>query len=668
MNTIFDLCTPRDDVRRGTVKDSEFAADLAQVLNGKAPPEYQDPATFFANTHPTQGLRALLRSVCLRVSGKGGEAASIFRLDTQYGGGKTHALIALAHVAQNGINIPSIEEFVERTVLPGSAVAVAAFDGENADPVNGRALGEGVRAHTPWGELAYAIGRKAGFRLLARSDAERVAPGADTLRELFAGKAALILLDELSIYLRKVRGRPEADQLAPFLTSLFKAVESSPGVALVFTLAIGKGGLALDAYSAENEEIARRLEEAEKIAARKATLLDPTTEQETAQVLRRRLFAQVDHDGAREVIGAYRVLWTTHAADLPPLRKDEDRTADLERSYPLHPALMGVLTDKLATLANFQRVRGMLRLMAQGVARLWEQRPAETYAVHVHHLDPSFEPTHGEIVTRLELSAFDPAIRNDVAAAAGTKSFAQHLDATDYAGLPPYASYVARTILWHSFAFNEHLKGATPEELRYAILAPGLELGFVNHARQKFVEGSAYLDDRPAAPLRFLTEANLTQIIRRQEDQVDADEVRAQLRDRIRSIFTGPTLELVPFAGGPYDVDDDVGDGRPRLVLLSADAETVRGEALRIPPLVEKIFRQHGSQGLFRQLQNNLVFLVADEALRDGMRQRMVRRFALEALRTPERLGQLAEHQQLKVQDLYQRSEAEVAVAIQQAY
>src|SRR5712691_1976400 len=206
MKTLFEICEPRDDVKTGGIRESEFAADLAQVLRGQAPPEYQDAATFFANTHPTEGLRRLLDSVCRRISGKGGEASAIFRLDTQYGGGKTHALIALAHVA-SGLKVPNIGEFVDPSLPPAGKVRVAAFDGENADPINGRDMGEGVRAFTPWGELAYALGRKAGYETLRKSDEQRRAPGAENVRALFNGEPAIILLDELSIYLRKVRGR-----------------------------------------------------------------------------------------------------------------------------------------------------------------------------------------------------------------------------------------------------------------------------------------------------------------------------------------------------------------------------------------------------------------------------------------------------------------------------
>ena len=419
MRTLFELCTPREDVLSGGIRESEFAADLAQVLRKEGPPEYQDPATFFANTHPTEGLKRLLDNVCRRLSGKGGEASAIFRLDTQYGGGKTHALIALAHAAESGRSVPTIAEFVDPAILPGEKVRIAAFDGENADPINGRAMGDGVRAFTPWGELAYALAGKKGYESIRKSDEGRRAPGAENFRDLFGGQPTIILLDELSIYLRKVHGRDEASQLTPFLTVLFKAVESSPGAALVFTLALGKAGQPSDAYNPENQFLAERLAEADSVAARKATLLDPTSERETVQVLRRRLFKTIDQQGAVEVADAYRSLWAKHATELPPQKLHEDRAGDLLEGYPFHPALMDVLTDKLSTLANFQRVRGMLRLVTQTVGHLWQQKPDGTYAMHLHHLDPGFGPTKNEIVTKLELPAFEPAIRNDVASDQG---------------------------------------------------------------------------------------------------------------------------------------------------------------------------------------------------------------------------------------------------------
>jgi hypothetical protein len=667
MQSLFDICQPREDVLSGRVRESEFAADLAAVLRGDAPPEYQDAAAFFANTYPTEGLRSLVGNVFQRLSGRGGEASAIFRLDTQYGGGKTHSLIALAHVARSGQSVPNIAEFLAPDLVPGGSVRVAAFDGENASPTDGRLMGDGIRAFTPWGELAYALAGKAGYAQVRRSDEERRAPGAETLRDLFGTDATLILLDELSVYLRKVKDRPEENQLTPFLTGLFKAVESSPRVVLVFTLALGRAGVATDAYGEENDYLARKLSEAESVAARKATLLDPTAEHEAASVLRRRLFKRIDENGASQIVDQYNALWSQHANELPQSRIGEDRAADFLRGYPFHPGLISCLTDKLATLDNFQRIRGMLRLLAQAVARVWEQRPSDTHALHLHHLDPSYEKTHNEVVTRLGLRAFDPAIRNDVAAADGT-ALAQHIDGRDYAGMPQFASAVARTILWHSFAFNDQLRGVSLEDLRFAVLAPGFESGFINDARQKFVEASAYLDDRPGVPLRFLAEANLNQIVRRQEKQVDREEARAELRDRIREIFSGQIFSIVPFATGPEDVPDAVEDGRPFLALLGYDAEAVRGDRLQVPSLVEKVFKFKGTQTDFRALQNNLAFIVADEGLRDRMKEMMVRRLALRALTRPEHIGSLADHQQQEVRERYQRSDQQLAAAIQSCY
>jgi len=663
MKLLFERCEPRAEILQGNIQESDLAADLAQVLNGTAPDIYKKADLFFKNTHPTQGLRDLLRTVCHRLNGQ--EGIAVLQLDTQYGGGKTHSLIALTHTASGMPGVENVAEFLDPSLVPQEEVLIAAFDGENADPVNGRPLGDGLRAYTPWGELAYRLGKVAGYELVRQSDRERVAPGADTLRELWGDRPALILLDELSIYLRKVKGRSEQEQLTPFLTSLFKAVSASPKVCVVFTLAIGKEGKAQDAYAQENEFIAAQLEEAAQVAGRVATVLNPTTEQETVQVLRRRLFRQIDDAGVEEVIAAYQQLWANNHPHLPPLSPQ-----DLEQfrlGYPFHPALMSFLTDKLSTLSTFQRVRGMLRLLTRTVAELWSQKPAHTYAIHLHHLNPGYGPIRNEITTKLELSRYDPVIENDVSSAT-EQSLAQTLDAHFYGGLAPYASFVARNILWHTFAFHESLQGIDETHLRFSILAPDLELGFINDARNKFIQDAAYLDDRPAAPLRFLTEVNLLQLIRRQKELVDLNEARTQLQDRITHIFKGKTFNLQLFPQSAAEVPDLTGDGRPYLVVLAYDAIAISSTVAEIPDLVARIYQFQGSKEDFRHLRNNLVFLVADASKREEMKDQMRHRLALEAMRKPDKLRQLPEHQQGKINELYQRSEQLISTAIQQCY
>ncbi|MCA3396953.1 MAG: ATP-binding protein [Roseomonas sp.] len=670
--TIFDLCAPREDVAKGTSSDADFAANLARVLRGgaDAPVEYADPARFFANTFPTRGLKDLLRNVCGRLSGMGGSVAAIFRLDTTFGGGKTHGLITLVHAARGMKGVAQPEEFLDPGLLPKEEVRIAAFDGENADPANGRRMAPEVLAYTPWGEIAYALAGREGYERVRRSDETGVAPGAETLAELFGGKPALILMDELAIYLRKVANRPGAkDQLTAFLTALFTAVESSPKAALVYTLAVGKDGRAGDAYSEENQFVADRMAEAMSVSARKATLLNPTEDDETVQVLLRRLFSRVDKARVPEVVTAYKEAWSRNREALALEAAKPKTLEDFAASYPLHPEVLETLTSKTATLADFQRVRGMLRLLGRTVQRLWQEKPADAHAIHLHHIDPGFEPIRMEITTRLGQTMYVPAIRSDVAGEGGTLSLGQDIDAKNHKGLPPFATYVARTILMHTLAFNDALKGLSPERLRYAVMSPSLDLAFVEEARKAFVSQSAYLDDRPGAPMRFLVEANLTQIIRREEQSVDPGEVRSQLNDLIKSIFKGQTLEMVPFPSGPWEVPDEVGEGKPLLVVMSPDAVSVGALVEDVPELIARIYERKGSDGTaYRLLRNNLLFVVAEDGRVDAMRAKMMRRLALRALKSPSRLGELAEHQQATVREHEAKSEAEAAIAIQQCF
>ena len=668
--TVFDLCQPRTDVLTGRVADADFAADLASVTAGTASPEYREPAHFFANTYPTGGLRDLLANVCRRLSGVGGEAAAIFRLDTTYGGGKTHGLIALVHAAVGMKGVSDVSEFVDPGLLPTGVVRIAAFDGENADPANGRAMGEGVLAHTPWGEIAYALAGRAGYERLRRSDEQGVAPGAQTLGELFGGEPTLILLDELAVYLRKVwRSQGARHQLTAFLTSLFKAVEGAPNAALVYTLAIGGDGRATDAYSEENQFVADTMAEAESVSARKATLMNPTEDFETAPVLLRRLFERVGEDKGR-VVNAYQDLWREQRESLPEEAVRPETTLAFGVSYPLHPDVLATLKGKTSTLSEFQRVRGMLRLLARTIAHLWRLRPTDATAIHLHHMDLGHEPIRQELVTRLGQSAFVPAIANDIASGGGeNRSLAENIDAEHYRGLPPYAAYAARTAFLHTLAFNEPLKGLSPEQLRFAVLAPTLDISFVEEARKRFIAESAYLDDRPGAAMRFLAEANLNQIIRREERNVDAGDARAELNDRIGHIFNGDTFDAIRFPGGPFDVPDEVGDGRPKLIVLSYDAVSIDGQISRLPDLVERIYTRKGSDGAaLRGLRNHLVFVATDDGGKGEMQRRTRLRLALRALKRADRLRDLAEHQQDQVLEMEARSEQELAIAIQQAY
>jgi hypothetical protein len=671
--SIFEICEPRADVLKGTAKDEHFAADLAKVVQGTAPEEYASPATFFSHTYPTRGIRELLKAVCRRVSGVGGEVASIIRLDTQYGGGKTHGLIALIHAVRGLDDIPGVKEFVDPSLLPKGKVRLAAFDGENSDPANGYRLEDGLFAHSIWGEIAYQLAGRAGYERVRASDEKHIAPGADTIRELFGEDPVLIVIDEISVYLRKVeRAFPgAADQLTAFVHALCKAVESSPRAALVYTLAIGKEDKASDAYREENERALAAFAEVEHVAARKATHLNPTEEDETADVIRRRLFARIDEAAAREVVDRYVDLWRANRDSLPyEILTDETRQQFL-RGYPLHPELLNLLTKKTATLSTFQRTRGMLRLLARTVHVLWRDRPKDAHAIHVHHIDLGFQPIRDEVTVRLQQRELVPALKGDVESVAGDeRSVAENLDDKYSPGALPISVYLARTVYLNTLAYNNDLKGVATDRLKWSMCSPAIEPSFVEQARVRFIEESDYLDDRPGAPLRFQAEPNLVQMVRKQMRDIDAGEVKTELDARIKAVFqpSSRTFELIAFPGGCYDVPDDATGGRPLLVLIHHDNVAVSGDPSEVPDGIADIFQHKGANKDYRDLRNNLVFLLADQRQRENMRTQVRKRLALIALRKPENIRRLADYQQRKLNEEYEGSALAVANSICACY
>lgn len=669
--TIYELCRPRADVLEGRIRDEDFAADLSQVLKGTAPDLYKNPAIFFANTHPTRGLRDLFLAVVDRLTGAGSQLGSILRLDTSYGGGKTHGLIGLRHILTAADQIPNLAEFIDPARLPREPVTVAAFDGENADPMNGRRMEGNILAFTPWGELAVQLAGPAGYERIRNSDRLGAAPpGAETLRELIGERPVLILIDELSIYLRKIKGPAAgqaAEQLTPFLTDLIKAVNSSPQAVLVFTLALGKGGQAVDAYAEENQLIDRIFAELQSVTGRQITALTPTSEDETVQVLCRRLFESIDRSRAEEVVRSYQEIWQRHGEALPPVGQNDDRAEELRRGYPLHPELIQTLMQKTATLENFQRVRGMLRLLAQTVGQLWREQPRAS-AIHLHHVDPGNERIRLEISTKLAQQAFIPAVRADVSstAAEGSKALAQRLDASEFGGLEPYGSMVARTVLFHSLAFNEPLKGLSRLELNYSLYGPGVDPAFVDKAVRHLEEESEYLDDSGTSKLRFLTDANLNQMVRKREGQFDLETVRQELNARIGTIFAKQRFEPVRFPASPGDIPDDT-DG-PYLAVIHWEGHTVEQSNVQLPELVVRLFKEKGDNANLRLNRNNLVFVCADRLQVDDMLRKTRTYLALQQMQQGDLFASLQSHQQDQVKERYGQAQQAFALAVQQAY
>ena len=176
MKPIYETCQPRSEVLAGDLTEDTFAARLRDVIDGTADPAYQHPGKFFRNTFPTDGLRTLAREVLGRLSGRQPASSPFIRLETSFGGGKTHNLIALYHLATGGgqAALEAAEANARRGIpgggivpgadwLPDEGWAVAGVVGSDLDPAEG-IVHDGVHTWTLWGELAWQVGASMGGR------------------------------------------------------------------------------------------------------------------------------------------------------------------------------------------------------------------------------------------------------------------------------------------------------------------------------------------------------------------------------------------------------------------------------------------------------------------------------------------------------------------------
>ncbi|MBY3260302.1 ATP-binding protein [Rhizobium laguerreae] len=369
-----EVVEPHQDVATGEFQQAEFAADLAKVHSGSAPAEYRDPRQFFSRTYLTEGLSTLLIGAAKRLSGSGGDP--VVELQTNFGGGKTHSMLALYHMAgptpvqdlsgldrlldENGLSVP---DGVNRAVLVGTSRGPQ-------DVLNAEG---GRKIRTTWGELAWQLGGAEAFDMIAENDASGIAPGSNLLEAIFKKYApCLILIDEWVAYLRqiyKVEGLPSGsfDSNLSFVQSLTEAVKASPGTLLVASLPASQ----IEVGGEGGQEALARLKQT---FSRVESSWRPASQEESYEIVRRRLFKEVPGDKFHHrdnTLKQFAKLYRENANDFPQGCADEDYRRKLEKAYPIHPELFDQLYTTWGSLEKFQRTRGVLRLMAQAIHELW---------------------------------------------------------------------------------------------------------------------------------------------------------------------------------------------------------------------------------------------------------------------------------------------------------
>lgn len=424
--TLLTAITPRNDVLAGELTESRFAAGLEDVAAGTAADTYGKPSVFFSQTYPSEGLRTLLNEALGRLFGARPDAASILRLETNFGGGKTHNLIALFHVAHGSLEEALAPAFMDPAVLAagkdGPPPTVAVFVGTTAGATTFPTV-DGISASTPWGYLALQIGGAAAYEFVRKDDTALSAPGSDQLKQVFGDRPVLILIDEIARYLSAAAARTVgestlAKQTLSFLMALLEAADSSERVVVVITTA-GE----TDAFAADTEALAATLREVASLLARKELVLRASGEADLPKILARRLF-ETDLTGLPEKKAAaerYAEAAANASAaglDLPPEATSGAYVRDIESSYPFHPDLIRVLDKRLSTIPNFQRTRGALRLLARAVRRIWAA-DMDLDLIHLHHLDLSDQALAEDLSSRIDRPLYEPVIRADIAQQAG---------------------------------------------------------------------------------------------------------------------------------------------------------------------------------------------------------------------------------------------------------
>ncbi len=632
------------DVLSDDFSEDIFALDLGTLADyligkeqerpdpelGRVPAVYRDARSFFDASYLTSGLKSLLEDVLGRLSGAGGNR--VLRLQTPFGGGKSHTLAALLHAARTRAALDALPEAAELPRPEG--VRVAVIDGQFFDPTNGkRASGSDINARTLWGWVGWALGGRQGYDLVRAQDEARVAPGADALVELLKGGPSLILLDELLQYLISAGGiRVEQttlrDEALSFLQRLTVAVGSVDNAVLVYSLQSSKR---------ESLEYTSLLRTVEHLADRKDQRREPVEGNEILNVIQRRLLAgEPDASVTTTVADAYGEVFTqmrrAHAQGEPErLQAEEEGAALRERikaSYPFHPALIDLMRERWAAIPDFQRTRGSLRFLASCL------RAAHRAGASGFLLGPGDVPVQENDVRLAffkevgQREDFQACLEHDFV---GANARARRIDdrrareVTVEAGKQP-ASRLATTMLLHSFGGlrrggGEHgdllPPGIGEPDLLGASIGPDLDTTTIQACLKELREQCLYLHF-DGVRYCFKRDPNVTLLVEQEADAVGRDEsrVHARIRDMLEERLAGQRALVWP------DKPSDVPDREPSFLIAYLPLEfAARPEAERRHEAL-LLYEQFG--GRQREFRNGLGLAVpaADQV---GNLQRSVR-------------------------------------------
>lgn len=610
-----EVAVPHQDVLEGTFQQSEFAADITAVNTGKASREYQDAGAFFDRTFITEGMALLLTQVAQRLAGKGGEP--VVQLQTAFGGGKTHTMLAVYHLATRKCalsDLAGIPALVDRAGLMDVPQArVAVLDGTAHAP--GQPWKRGSQTiKTLWGEMAWQLGGADAFTLVAEADATGTSPGKDVLREVLECHApCVVLIDELVAYIRQF---PESQAISggsydtnlSFVQALTEAVKLVPRAIVLASLPESD----LEAGSQRGVASLRALE---KTFGRVQALWKPVATEEAFEIVRRRLFEPVRDEKTREAVcRAFVDAYIAEGVKLPADTQERRYYDRLLHAYPIHPEVFDRLYEDWTTIDGFQRTRGVLKLMAKVIYRLWKDDNKDMLIM------PGSLPLH-DGSSRNELTYYLPAgwdavIERDID---GDRAETTALENKEPRfGQVGAARRIARTIFLgsapSSVASKVAVRGLDRAHVILGCLQPGQASSVYADALGRLADRLHYLNasgDKNQDTTRFWfdTRANLR---REMEDRKrrfdDRTEVRGKIAEALKkTVGNSASFDGVHIFTSHGDVPDDTA---LRLIVLPPEIWYAREENRLVFEAVLEVIGKNGAKPRYRS--NRLIFLAPD--------------------------------------------------------
>ena len=631
-----EVVTPHADVAKGSYQQAEFAADLWQVYLGEGGDEYRDPVEFFRRTFLTESLTGLLTGALQRL----GENAAdpVVQLQTNFGGGKTHSMLALFHLFSGRpvADLPGLEAVQQKSgVTKIPSVKRVVIVGNKISPGNPRTKPDGTVIRTLWGELAWQLGGKEGYALVAADDERATNPG-DRLHELFNKYGpCLILIDEWVAYARQLHDSKDLpggdfETHFTFAQTLTEAAKTAKNTLLVVSLPASESNASPHAQSDDVEVGGERgrasLDRLRNAIGRVESSWRPANQDEGFEIVRRRLFTplveQSQFVACDTTVKAFAELYRTQHQEFPPECRDSDYERRMKLAYPIHPEVFERLYADWSTLVKFQRTRGVLRLMAAVIHALWEK--GDRNPLILPALIPIDEPRVQFELTRYLPDQWVPVIEKDVD---GPNSLPLRMDG-EQPNLGKYSACrrVARAIyLGSAPTANAANRGLEDRRVKLGCVLPGEAPTIFGDALRRLSAAATYLY-HDGARYWYSTQPTVTKLAEDRAEQLKSnpDAVAEDIKRRVNLDVRqskGEFSRVHCFPASNADVPDDPD---ARLVILGVEYPYTKDTDSPAVAAAKAILDARGSSP--RLLKNTLAFLAVDKTKLSDLDE-AVRRF-----------------------------------------